>query len=527
MSDSERITIPAETTVAVLALLVGIVTLNYLPVGGFYDDGLYAILAKSLATGQGYRFLNLPGAPAAVHYPPGYPMLLALFWKLAPSFPANLVWLKLINVVLLAVIAWEACRYAVRVLLLSPWVAVLATLLGTMTIPILALNNMLLSEPFFLTLLIPALILGEEMARHRPSRREALWLGFLSGAVVLVRSVGVMLIVAVAAVWLARRAWRAAAWYLGASLLVWSPWLLWSSLHAQDVPPLLQGSYGGYAGWFMGGVRAGGLPFVIATVRVNATRLAAGVTTSFQALGSNAGAWIALIAVLLALGGGAWRVRRRAPVTLLFLALYFALVLAWPDQPLRFAWGVWPLLMALLVVPLEALQHPETARPVRAVVAAAALVLAAGAARYNARGYANAWWESIPRGMTGRAERAIEWARLHTRRGAVIAGESEPMLYLYAQREAVPVETFTALQYLRPRTTAQNADDLRQILQFSSARYVLVRSPGELDAARALAATPGAAPALSLVDSAGGLFVFAVKTAPPPVSPPNDSAAGR
>ncbi|OYV71814.1 MAG: hypothetical protein B7Z72_06135, partial [Gemmatimonadetes bacterium 21-71-4] len=273
MSDSERITIPAETSVAIVALIVGIVALNYLPVGGFYDDGLYAILAKSLATGHGYRFLNLPGAPAAVHYPPGYPLLLALFWKVAPSFPANLVWLKLINVVLLAVVAWEACRYAVRVLMLTPWVAVLATVLGTMTIPILVLNNMLLSESFFLALLIPALILGDEMARHEPSRREALWLGVLSGAVVLVRSIGVMLIVAVALVWLARRAWRAAAWYLGASVVVWSPWLLWSSRHAHDVPALLQGSYGGYTGWFMDGVHAGGLPFLVATIRVNAVRL--------------------------------------------------------------------------------------------------------------------------------------------------------------------------------------------------------------------------------------------------------------
>ncbi len=519
MSDSERITIPAETTVAIVALIVGIVTMNALPVGGFYDDGLYAILAKALATGHGYRFLNLPGTPAAVHYPPGYPLLLALFWKIAPGFPANLVWFKLVNVVLLAVIAWAICRYAVHVLMLSPWVAVLATLLGTVTIPILVLDNMLLSEPFWLALAIPALILGEEMARHEPTRREALWLGFLCGAMVLVRSLGVTLIAAIAVVWLARRAWRATAWYLGATLLVWSPWLLWSSLHAHDVPPLLQGSYGGYAGWFMGGLHAGGLPFVIATVRTNAIRIAEGVASSFQALGSSAGLFVGVFLLAVMLGYGAWRVRRRAPITLLFLALYFAIVLVWPDQPLRFAWGVWPVLMAVLVAPLEALQHPETPRALRVGIGVAAAVLLIGALRYNGRGYAGEWWQTIPNGMTSRAQRAIEWTRIHTSRGTVVATESEPMVYLYADRQAVPVETFTALQYLRNRTSQQNAEDLRRIVQEANARYVLVRSPGELDAARTLAAMPGASPSLTLADSTGGLYVFAVNAAP------KDSAA--
>src|SRR5260370_22838367 len=41
-----------------LALAVGLLTVNHVPVGGFYDDGFYVILAKSLATGQGYRYLN-------------------------------------------------------------------------------------------------------------------------------------------------------------------------------------------------------------------------------------------------------------------------------------------------------------------------------------------------------------------------------------------------------------------------------------------------------------------------------------
>ncbi|HEU4988550.1 MAG TPA: hypothetical protein VFT41_02055, partial [Gemmatimonadaceae bacterium] len=392
MSDSDRIVVPAETTVAIIVVLVGLMTLNYLPVGGFYDDGLYTILAKALATGQGYHFLNLPGQPAAVHYPPGYPLLLAVLWKIAPAFPGNILWFKVMNVILLGVIAWATCRYAVHVLMLSPGVAVLGTLLGTITVPILVLSTMVLSEPFFLALAVPAQILGEEAARHRPQRREAVLLGILSAAVVLVRSIGIMLPIAVLAVWMMRRHWRAAAWYAGATLFVLSPWLLWSALHANDLPPVLQGSYGGYAGWFMGGLHDGGLPFLIATVRTNLHTIGVGIATSFLFQPGRLFASITTLALLVLFGYGAWRARRRAPVTLIFLLLYFGLVVAWPDQPLRFVWGVWPVLMVLLLVPMEVLQHPESPRAARIGVAVAGLPLLPGMLRYNVRGFSGKWW---------------------------------------------------------------------------------------------------------------------------------------
>ncbi len=510
MTDSNRIVIRAEAMAALIALIVGLIALNSLPVGGFYDDGLYTILAKSLATGHGYRFLNLPGMPAAVHYPPGYPLLLALFWNIVPPFPANLVWLKLLNVVLLGVIAWVTCRYAVRVLALSPAVAFLGALIGTVTIPILVLTNMLVSEPLFLALLIPALMLGEEVAHREPQRREAVWLGLLSGVVVMVRSIGVMFIIAVAVVWLVRRARRAVAWYLGAALLAMSPWLVYSTLHAHDVPPVLQGAYGSYTGWFMGGLHAGGFPFLVATIRVNVQRLAAGLAASFQYTASSGVAAITMVALALMFGYGAWRARRRAPVTLVFLALYMGVVVVWPDQPLRFAWALWPLLMVLLLVPLKVLQAPSAPRPLRIGIAVAAVCLVPGMLRYNVRGYAGGWWANIPRSMTDRVQPAILWVRAHTQKDDVVAAESEPMIYLYAERQAVPVAAFTAMQYLRNRTSQENAEDLRQIVQASNARYVLVQSPGELDAARTLAAQPGANRALTLSDSMPGLYVFTV-----------------
>ncbi|MGH7605804.1 MAG: hypothetical protein ACREME_00565, partial [Gemmatimonadales bacterium] len=99
--------------VAVITALAGLLTLESTLVGVFYDDGLYAGLARALGTGQGYVHLHLPGTPAAVHYPPLYPLVLAPFFGALPlgaAVPAA----KILNLVLAAaaagLVAWHAAR---------------------------------------------------------------------------------------------------------------------------------------------------------------------------------------------------------------------------------------------------------------------------------------------------------------------------------------------------------------------------------------------------------------------------------
>src|SRR5580693_4696544 len=58
--------------------------------GHLHDDAIYFVSAKSSAEGHGYRILSLPGEPYQTKYPPLFPLLLALVWKINPDFPANL-----------------------------------------------------------------------------------------------------------------------------------------------------------------------------------------------------------------------------------------------------------------------------------------------------------------------------------------------------------------------------------------------------------------------------------------------------
>lgn len=55
--------------------------------GVHHDDAIYVSTAKGPAQGQGYRLINFPGSPKQTKYPILYPAMLAIVWKLWPSFP--------------------------------------------------------------------------------------------------------------------------------------------------------------------------------------------------------------------------------------------------------------------------------------------------------------------------------------------------------------------------------------------------------------------------------------------------------
>ena len=67
-------------------------------VGMVIDDAWYVLLAKAIATGQGYTIINSPTPGIMPLYPPGFPLLLAIVFKFAPAFPENLWLLKSVSI---------------------------------------------------------------------------------------------------------------------------------------------------------------------------------------------------------------------------------------------------------------------------------------------------------------------------------------------------------------------------------------------------------------------------------------------
>lgn len=188
-----------------------------------FDGAGYAVLARSLATGQGYRAIDHPDRPLHGHFPPGYPLALAGLWRLtgisvaaAHGFSAacTLAAIGLIG-------RWLVMRYPGRI----AWLLALA----------LACNwrwhrdgGAIQSEPLF-NLWTALALLAEERAR----RGEDRWFvgvmpGLLLAAACLTRHVGIGLAIACLAdlAWCRRfRCAGVAAVVLGALLVPWGIWL--------------------------------------------------------------------------------------------------------------------------------------------------------------------------------------------------------------------------------------------------------------------------------------------------------------
>ena len=60
-------------------------------------------------------------------------------------------------------------------------------------------------------------------------------------------------------------------------------------------------------------------------------------------------------------------------------------------------------------------------------------------------------------------------------------------MYLYANRQTVPVQTFTAVQYFRPRTPEENAAVMRDVMRAYPVNAVVLWSQTTKAAAQVLA----------------------------------------
>jgi hypothetical protein len=476
----------------VLALVVGIAVLDHFHVGVFHDDAMYVILGRALATGQGYRYLNLPGTPTATHFPPGYPALLSLVWRIAPSFPANVVVFKLLNAVFLSASAVLVAQL-VRDRLESKVWATGVGLATAVSVPLLVLVTMVLSEPFFLALLLAALIVAERFVAGAGDARDALVLGVFVGAVTLVRSHGIVLVPAIVLPLALHRRWHDAATFAVGALVVLLPWQLWSTTHAGTLPAPLEGNYGSYLGWWMRGYRAMGPSMIPETLRRTVPETTSMLTALFSPVRGSIGHAVTFVALLAAMVAAARVLVRRAPVILLFLLGYAAIVLVWPFAPTRFVWGVWPFVLFLIAAAGWSVSSADFHWPVvvRAMLAPLVLWLVVGYTTYEVRAARGGWWASIARAGDRRIAPALAWTIANTSPTDVIAADDEGAVFLYTGRQAVPVASFTTAHYLRERSAEVDAKEgLEPILATYRPRAVLVESKATFDAAEYLTRRP-------------------------------------
>ncbi len=188
------------------------------------DNAQFVVLAKALATGEGYREINSPHQPFHRKYPIGFPLLLAAFY---PVFTLHPLGYKIVIFLISLVGMWLLYRWFEDepVTLFFPFLLSI-----TLNLKIHEYNSLILSETPFLTAVALGFVWFRKWERHPQLGYFLLGLGSFGMAYYL-RSVGVVLFPAVIIYLLVHRRYRWAGIGLLCSLLLLTPWQIWLLIH--------------------------------------------------------------------------------------------------------------------------------------------------------------------------------------------------------------------------------------------------------------------------------------------------------
>ena len=183
-----------------------------------YDGAGYAVLARSIGEGRGYREIDHPDAPRHAHFPPGYPLALAGVWKVTGVSWAAAHAFSFVCTIGACLVFWRWTRR---------WARPAEALIMAFT---LAINwrwgrdgAAIQSEPLFALLSIAAVSWSGKV-------RGGFVLGILLGAIILTRHAGVALVVAIFLDLVLRSRKRDAAVALITCIFVVAPWAIWLAI---------------------------------------------------------------------------------------------------------------------------------------------------------------------------------------------------------------------------------------------------------------------------------------------------------
>jgi hypothetical protein len=409
------------------------------------------MLGRSLAQGDGLRYLGVEGSPLAPKFPPLFPLLLALGWLISPDFPENVSILASLNLLILAGAGGLFVAYLTRALGVKAPLALLVGVLGWMAPQMWRVSLIPLSEPLFLLTLVGALWAGVRMEKGRGWGPVLLFL-LAGGATVYARTLGVAVLLAGALAVLSRGRLRAAGGIVLGSVAILAPWVAWSRWASGSIPDTLQDTLGPYGPWLLR--QAAEYPGEsLSFLAGNVSHLLARVLSLHLpgVVGSNVWWGLLLLPFLLLGMAEMWKASRILPLT---LALSLAILLVWPFQHIRLLVPFLPLLFlgtvlgfrrALLTLSREDGMGGK-ARWARLPVAGLGLVWLAVMVPVSLARLASGWPGEPYRIRSEALVTAVRAVEAHTPPGAVVgAPELWSGVHLFTGRSVVPSARFRPL----------------------------------------------------------------------------------
>jgi hypothetical protein len=446
-----------------------------------YDGAGYAVLARALLEGHGYRAVDHPDRPRHAHFPPGYPLLLAATWRVTGVSTTAARAVSVLCTVGAALAAWCWFRR-----MMPPTAALLLGLALAVNWLWARTGGAIQSEPLYLLLGQATILLA---ARAGPSTSirarglHAAFLGILLGACLLTRHVAVGLAVAVLIDRiLRRRGQEAMAVAVIAALLV-LPWVAWMASVGPGERTQADLVFQGKGTWL--GRIGGQLVFYVRRIPDQITGPFVEVGTVFRRSGAVAVAadlWAVAATALIILGWSRSLRRPRRRLAGLVSSCTLILLLVWPyTEAGRF---LIPLIPCIVVGAVEGLAEilggvgrvagrigarraPYRMRATRRRAIAAGLVLAASlpySAYSLVTGKARATEVS-----QGDFDAACAWIASRADRAGPVMTRHPGEVYWQTGRQALEVATSE-----RPGDVDADVDAIARTIEAYRVAYLLV-----------------------------------------------------
>ncbi|MBI1748441.1 MAG: glycosyltransferase family 39 protein [Acidobacteria bacterium] len=481
--------------IVVLAMPVFIYRVNLNPgrLGFFHDDGIYVVTAKALATGQGYRIISLPEAPAQTKYPPLYPFLLSLIWRLYPEFPQNVIPMMLLSVAMTVGFLMLAYYYLVQQEYNRRYTAMLIVLLTALNVIVVYMATSLLSEMPFAALSVGTLWAVEIAAKPRAKLGWALAAAVGLGLTMLTRQVGIVLIASSFIYLVMRKRYTHLFGMIMVLGMIMLPWILWCHIQSSLPSPANVAYYTDYTHEFIPMLLDPRLLFNV--MFKNAPSLLTSLSTLFLPalslqrsafdLAFTSGAFALTVTGLIQL--------LRSGIRLLHLyVMFYLIVLLLLPFPLYEHYLV-PVLPFLLMwffagsrqqinylQKLWTAKHRLISMAMLGISIVLLLVCYTGLFVYNGV-FLNKFVRAMKHGGPfteglSQEQPLLSWVRSHTKSTDVLASFYDPVYYLYTGRKAIRLgyQTTMTLRSYRENDLSLRAEEIWDMLRLNRVSYVIV-----------------------------------------------------
>ncbi|MCW5963324.1 MAG: hypothetical protein KIT83_04735 [Bryobacterales bacterium] len=453
------------------------VSLSTPAVGLYHDDGIYLITAKAIASGDGYRLMNLPGEPAQTKYPPMFAFVLALVLRVTPEFPANTFWLKVVP--LFFALIWLYLSYhLLRAMGLASVIAAACVFAVASSPAIIFLSTSLLSETLFAALAMGTILFLERTHKNDSFNWTSVAIAAgLAVAVVNTRMIGLSLIVAIPLwLWLCQRK-KWAVWFSVLAGVLVTPWIWWVATHRgvgyYTVAP--------YTNWHIFSPNVAPTLYQKFQVVLGNMLMSGNSASMLWRAPDAAVPFMALLFGGVLAVGGLICIRQRSLLSC-FVLTYVGIAICWVWPPYRFLAVILPVLLwiALQVLPAKILTSGARGVAFGIVLLSVPMLTESYRSAYHASQHGVFSFGMVEAEPWSDVQNVTEWVRNNTPPSCLIVANLDPLYHLYTGRKALrgfeanPFGLFYASPLATPPTGIRWQTDL---VAPENQPLVVVRSP--------------------------------------------------